>query len=422
VTLVGLSAIATAVYTYGNRYNGPPIRSDGFGYYLYLPAIFIHGDLHFSFIDNAVRDPTMSIYPLGNVKWAGLTRDDFGYTNKYPVGTALMQIPFFLASLAIAKFSNQNPTGFEMVFQYANICSSIFYLCLGSFILLLTAIRLTNLWVGLSLVSAAIFGTNVLFYGSYDGSFSHIYCFCLGSLVMYLVFIERERATIILYYGLLGAAIGLATIVRPTNLVWALLVLIGMPRCVGLIIRAMVAFSVGYGLLLVPQLAFWFFSTGNLVTYSYGDEGFNFLTPEMLNYLFSVRKGMFFWQPLYLLLSLGTIAAALKRRRGSILLLVLVVIADYINSSWRTWFFGGSFGSRPAVDTLPLLVIGSSLALQGRNISKAVAGATAFVVVLLVAANVIQMRGYIVSRIPFDGETWDGYVTFWRDTLPFPGR
>lgn len=419
LSLISGLALLTCVYTYHGRYNSPPIRSDGFGYYVYLPAIFIYNDIHFHFIDQWDQKQTLKDYDTKNLTlWSGLSKTDRGYVDKYPIGTALLETPFFLLALGASSFFYKSPNGFESIFQYANVLSSIFYLCFGSLLLLKVALRLTSALSAVLVVTLGIFCTNVLHYGSYDGSFSHIYSFFLACVAMYLVVDERAVLSIAAYYGLLGAVIGLATIVRPTNALWAFLVFIGLPDSPADRVRSGVAFALCAAALTLPQVIVWYITTGSAIFYSYGEEGFNFRAPEIFNYLFSVRKGMFFWQPAYFLLSIGTVVACLRRRYEAIPLLAVVIITDYVNASWHSWWFGGSFGARPAVDTLPLLVAGSCLALpKSWRAPKLILIPAAVATIVLAAVNLTQMQGYIVHAIDFDGTTLSSYLGFWRRRL-----
>ena len=417
IFFVGLGALLTNVFTYTNNYNNPPIRSDGFGYYLYLPAIFIYHDVRFRFIPKAIHSGALKSYPTKTFSWAGLTKNGSGYLNKYPCGTALMQLPFFLPALWMADFIYGHPNGFESVFQYANVISAMFFLCFGSAILFLICAEDGYEWLSLGLVAFSIFGTNALHYGSYDGSFSHIYCFFLSCVSAYLVFNKRNKLPVARYYGLLGAVIGLAVIVRPTNALWIPLALISAPNNLRDIVRSTVAFSLGLFIALLPQLLLWFITTGGVIVYSYGSERFNFLSPHLMSYLFSVQKGVFFWHPAYLVLTFGTLVAAFRGRRGALVLFVIVFISHYVNSSWHGWSFGGSFGARPAVDTLAFLVVGSGLALKKCRKSPKLFALAVAPMSLLVAVNLIQAHGYIIHRIPYGGTTWSSYVAFWQNML-----
>lgn len=92
---------SSIVYLYQIRnMSGDPIRSDGLGYYIYLPAKFIYHDLAFSF-----EHPFFS----------GLNIIEDGLVvNKYPIGTALMEVPFyFIADIIAGLSSNYQADGFS---------------------------------------------------------------------------------------------------------------------------------------------------------------------------------------------------------------------------------------------------------------------------------------------------------------------
>ena len=46
-------------------------------------------------------------------------------------------------------------------------------------------------------------------------------------------------------------------------------------------------------------------STGYFWVYSYGEEGFNFGSPHFIDILFSYKKGLFLYTPIYLIALLG---------------------------------------------------------------------------------------------------------------------
>lgn len=64
--------------------NAPKVYSDGFGYFVYLPAI-IHNDFTFSFVEGWEHPLSLNLV-------------DGGLLNKYPVGVAIMESPFFFAA------------------------------------------------------------------------------------------------------------------------------------------------------------------------------------------------------------------------------------------------------------------------------------------------------------------------------------
>src|SRR5678815_2615723 len=91
IVIAGTAAlgILSAVLIYTFRWNSPPIRSDGVGHYLYLPAALIDHDLT---LEKTVRRDFGGQRPEA----AGVNRAETGrMLIKYPVGEAILLLPFF---------------------------------------------------------------------------------------------------------------------------------------------------------------------------------------------------------------------------------------------------------------------------------------------------------------------------------------
>jgi hypothetical protein len=217
---------------------------------------------------------------------------------------------------------------------------------------------------------------------------------------------------------LAGLVIGLATIVRPTNIIAGALVLpwLFVKNRRTVLFSSAVSISIGFVVGIFPQVVFWRLTTGSAVSYSYGEEGFNFLAPHFWEYLFSAQKGVFFWHPFYFIMFVLSLAAVVSRRWTALPLLATVLASYYVGSSWHAWSFGGSFGARQAVDTLPLLAVGAAIFLGSSWRPSWWQGAALF---LLIAANGIQMNGYIRHLIPYNDMTWDAYMQFWWGVWPW---
>ena len=267
-------------------------------------------------------------------------------------------------------------------------------------------------------VLVAVLGTNTIMYGSYDGAFSHVYSYFLCCCTVAIVSLPRRELSTEWRRGLaLGVVIGLATMVRPTNLIGAPIILLILPARPKDAAWTVAAFSAAFVVSTLPQTAWWMATTGSPISYSYHQEGFDFAHPHLLEFLFSVRKGVFFWCPVYLLLVVTALFAPKERRIEAGVLLLIVAIFYYTCASWDPWAFGGSFGSRPAVDMLPYLVLAASLALPA-HIAPPLRLILGALLLALVATNLTQAWGYISQEyIKFDETTWDNYVLFWRSVL-----
>ncbi len=107
------------------------LKGDGVGYYEYLPSLFIHHDLIRK--DAPARIDSSRYYRIAKklvyVKYKGYEVD------KYPVGTAVLQWPFFYAAYLTTPLKGNYNDGYQAPFQRAVLYATLFYLFLGIFFL-----------------------------------------------------------------------------------------------------------------------------------------------------------------------------------------------------------------------------------------------------------------------------------------------
>jgi hypothetical protein len=213
----------------------------------------------------------------------------------------------------------------------------------------------------------------------------------------------------------IGACIGLATLTRPTCALFVLIPLCWRVREDGLRFigahasHAIAAVTVAT-LCVVPQLAYWKVTTGSFLFYSYGGETFDFTRPHVLEGLFGFRKGWFVYTPLALLAFFG-VSRVLRMgvlRSYPLMLACFFLPFVYITFSWDPWWYGGGFGSRPMIDTLPLLAL--TLALLVRHSFSLNALAKSLLATLLVACialNLFQQWQYQRGIIHHEAMTFE---------------
>lgn len=417
-------AIGVDAYVYGMHFNGKAIYSDGWGYYLHLPAIFIYGDPHLAFLNLPDLPADVAYYRFADGSWQGLSVHGSGYLDKYMFGPAVLQLPFFLIALSIGYFRYSAVNGFEATFQVANAISGIFYFGLGSFVVYRACrLRYPTLPSALAL-AIVMLASNLLDYGTADGCFSHVYGYCVLSGLVYLTVrqVESGKPPSLPAFIAFGLLIGLAIMVRPTNGIYALLFLVFAREApLRPLLTGSTCAVVASAVAASPQMILWFITTGWPIYYSYPGEGFHFRSPELLKYLFSIRKGIFFWHPLYLVMT-GALLQQLPRRpfEGGISLL-LVLLAFYLGASWIDYTFGDSFGSRQSIELLPVLLVPFA-----GNIAWWSSGRwrwpVATVASALVVLNVVLFNGYINHTLPRNNTDLVSYKKFWATTLGLADR
>ncbi len=93
------------------------IRSDGIGYYIYLPSIFIHNDLSLEWTiplrqGQGFQNIEKELY---GVRYLDKEETFF---NKYPIGISLLWFPFFSAGYIGSLISNSPlNSGFNPIFE-----------------------------------------------------------------------------------------------------------------------------------------------------------------------------------------------------------------------------------------------------------------------------------------------------------------
>jgi hypothetical protein len=416
--LAGLAALCLAgyVYVYTSGVAPEPIRSDGFSYYVYLPSVFLYGD---TTLASVARDCCGGAFPeeTGILRWPGTRR----WVNVHPIGVAVMQAPFFPFAHALTKWTNLSPDGFTLYYQHAAGLAGLVMTIAGlGFIRLLLRPHFSDRVVASTLV-ALLLGTNLYHYATFDSSYSHPYSFLLVAAFMYLIarWYERPSSRVSV---LLGLVAGLIVLVRHPNalllnLFWmfGLFLTKGADGLLRLYSRRRTELlRVGAVTLLVvtPQLALYQQATGRFVVSSYAGLGFNWMSPRILDVLFSVTKGLFFWSPLLGLATAGLVLLARSEgrlRSFATPAFLLLAIHTYVIASWWDWQLGGSYGSRGFVDVLPLFAPGLAAFFEWASRSRPRLTAATIVVIAAVSLSVFQMIQYWHGLIPFNDMTWDQY-------------
>lgn len=332
------------------------IRSDAKGYYGYLQAIFIRGD-------------------LGNepMAWEYVQVTPRGTLNKYFCGTSLFMAPWFLIGHDLAlgdpKARHDGLSHYE---QMAIGVGGWVYLLLGLLALraLLLGMGVREPVVSWTLVALGL-GTPLLQFAAVQPGWSHVYAFCAVSVLLLLVHRIAHGAR----PGWLvaaGAMLGLVVLIRPVNA----MVLLGVPVVLG---SATLPFVrglfrrpgwsalalLGFTAVVFLQPLLWHLQTGRWIEWGYRNEGFYWTRPEVMNVLFSWRRGLFLWTPLMTLVLMGAFWNFLRgdRTRGGWGLLYWAAIT-YVIASWWIWYYGSGFGSRVFIDHYPVLVVPMALMLE----------------------------------------------------------
>lgn len=348
---------------------------DVFGYYLYLPAAFIHDDVALrdrAWLDEVTRTytPSATIYQL-------VDGPDGARVIKYSSGMALLYAPGFLLAHLLAEPLGYPADGFSPPYQIAVASGCLAFALLGLVLFRHVLLHFfDDRWTAIVLLLIG-FGTNWFQLTAWDGTLlTHSALFTLYAWLMLATIRWHQRPTWAQAIQI-GVALGVITLIRPSELVAVLIPLMwGLHAAVDrrakwnaiaahpLHLLVAAAF---FALAVSPQLLYWKATTGQWLFYSYVNpgEGFDFATPHLRPFLISFRKGWFVYTPLMLYAVVGIAALWERIPQAFWAVLVFLLVDLWIVSSWSCWWYaGGSFSARSMVPAYVLLALPLGALLQ----------------------------------------------------------
>ncbi len=391
-----------------------PIKSDGIGYHAYLPSVIIYRN--FGLKEVVMEQKGTELEDSENWYGIALNTNTGKYSNQFPIGTALLSMPFFITADIATQITGGVRDGFSFYYQVFNIISALFYLLLGNYFLF----KLLNkkFSTAISLLSLIIinFGTNLIHYATYDPSFSHVYAFSLFALLLF--FSEKfshkksfKRAVLI------GFILGLIVLVRQINVIMLIVIvpaIINIKRPLQSIkqnLPYLITLIVTVLLVFLPQMLYWKHTSDNFLVFSYVGSYFNLFQPEVLNVLFSVRKGLIFWTPVIIFAFLGFIIMHKAKDKRTLCYFSVIMLQIYIVASWWAWFYGYSYGHRGFVEYFAMLAIPLAYFIQYalKNKKKLLYKAAFLLIIFFSFLSLFQMQQYWRGIIDGDGTTLERY-------------
>jgi len=315
-------------------------RWDVAHYYSYLPAKFCN---HNSFKFNTPFDNYLPESPIGKK------------IPKMTYGMSVMYLPFFAIGYKIAVNQGSATDGFSEPFATCVHWGSIFYGLLGLLLLRNFLVKFYSEWVVTLTLAICFFGTNLFHYILGSSEMTHGYLFCLISAFLLLTWHWHQSPTYKKSLGI-GLLIGLISLIRPTEILVALIFIFWnvvswdqLKERLNFFLRKKLHVMVILSIILLwwtPQLLFWKNMAGAYFFFSYEGERFFWTDPQIVNILFSYRKGWLVYSPLILLAFAGFFFMKGEARKLRSVILMLLALNIYILSCWWNWFYGGGFGGR----------------------------------------------------------------------------
>lgn len=387
------------------------IVSDGIVYYEYLPAAFIFNDLSFNFTNNLPADFDGTI-------WIETNKETGVKLPKTSLGLSYMYMPFFFLGHITANFTGFTTYGYSEPYGLFLCIGIWFYVFLSLFYLRkILLFYFSDAVTTLTLISILL-ATNLFYYTTIASTMSHGYSFCLFVFFIYhtIKWHQTKSWKTALFLGIIA---GLISIIRPTNALIAIVFILFnvfsleslkakiilfwkyRVQILVLIVAALLVWS--------PQIAYWKYFTGHYFYFSYGEERFYFNNPHILDGLFSYRKGWLLYTPIMVFAVLGIGFLFKFKKEWALAISIFTALNIYVAYSWWCWWYGGSFGSRPMVESYALMAIPLAMFYnwleQKHHLLRYV---SIFIIVLATALNLFQTQ-QTKTCLHWDGMTKEAY-------------
>lgn len=399
ILIIGL--ISFAFFPLLKYWKKHPFMNDVDQYYSYLVAVFIKNDLTFQ-------------WP--NPYWLHQSPLNI-MVQKMSIGLSILYSPLFLISHGIALIFNVNPNGYSTPYGYSIALGTIVYILIGLHYLRKTLLSYFPLKaVNLTIISI-YFGTNLLFYTVGWGLMSHSYLFFMMCIVIYCTH-SWYQSHKIKHIILIGFFMGLITVSRPIEIIFALFpLLFGVQNFTDVKNRIiewwnyrlqLIISFLFFTLPIFPQLLYWKKFAGSWIYFSYHNEKFYFSNPHVFEVLFSFRKGLFVYTPIIILSFIGILFSYKKKYFWSTILYVSINL--FLVSSWWCWWYGGSYGMRALTQSFAVLSFPMAYIITyifSKNTFKKI-GLT--IIYLLIGFSLTQTYQFSHHFIHWDSMTKKAYI------------
>lgn len=352
--------LVTSAFFYHTFQRTERIDWDVFGYYLYLPAKFIHNDINLEKKEGWL-DPAISKYKLTDSFYQAYKSPTGKYVFKYSMGMSVLYSPFFFAADVFVKNNKTyERDGFSLPYQVSMRLFVLTMILLGLFYLYKILRIYFSEYSTLFTLFLLVFGTNYYVMSFADGLMPHLSLFTLFSILLFYT-IKWHQQQKIKYAAIVGVCLGIAVLIRPTSAVVVVIPILWGVNGIQAIGERMYLFLSNFRQLLIlillafvvilPQLLYWHTQTNQWLFYSYPDEKLNFFTPHLTEIFFSYKKGWLLYTPAMCIAIIGFVFLYKNLKTLFLSIFLFFIINTYIISAWDCWWYGGSFAHRAFVES-----------------------------------------------------------------------
>jgi hypothetical protein len=405
--------------------NPYPIAWDVYGYYLYLPATFIYDDPGLE--SKEWIDQTRNKYKPSPTFYQVRSGKENRQVIIYNIGYSFIYAPGFFISHQLAPMLDYEADGFSKPYQCSLEITAFLLTLLGLFMFRKIALCFFSDKITALLQVVIFLGTNYYFQVTYDGTMPHNILFTLNCFIIWFTiqWHETKKTKHIIF---LACIIGLATLCRPTELLWIIL-----PLCWGTYDKVaffekrqlikkhsfqLILFSILLFAIIFIQFLYYRYTSGDFLTLNLHAERFSFLDPYTFKFLFSYKKGWLLYTPIMIFGIVGFYFPFKENKNNWWSLFIFFILNLYITSSWECWWYAASFSQRPMVETYAMMLfpMGYFLTWLTENKKKLQRLFLFSCLFLLVFLNIFQTWQFLNSILDAERMTKEYYWAIFGKT------
>jgi len=379
----------------------PQLNSDGAVYWGWF-SVILDGDLN---VGNQYAPVTES--------WARVYLSiptENGYIpDVFPIGPATSWLPGFLLGQAIS--SNLKTFGVPAVMDGYDWITRFFALLMSPVCVIL-GLQILRHWLKqwfnhihteYALISIFL-GSPLLYYTCFDPAFSHALEFLIIASLCAIFIRKKPHLYSSAQTWLAGVLSTFIIYTRLQDVGWVaiplLLILSDLfrlkQRSPTAYITRIIIFISGSVFTFLPQFLLWWLLHGQLLP-PYPNKYFLIWPVNFLSVLFSFKRGLFTWSPVFFIALPGLFFASSRLRRQLLIAFAGIGFIVYMSSSASDWWGGGCFGARRFVGSLP--VFAAALACQFKRFQSSPLKKILFniLVVLGITWNLVLMILFITG-------------------------
>lgn len=377
---------------------------DVLGYYLYLPATFVHHDfflnqIEWLQIEAQTRELTDTLYMVTQSPKGG---------NMYffLMGMAFLYLPFFLIAHLLAPILGFPADGFSEPYIYAMVIGALCYTSAAIYLLRKILLRYFSEITTAILLLFLAFTTNAINHLAIKNleTVNFLFFFVTAMVYLSIKWHENHKRKYLILIFLTGT---ISTLIKPSEIFIFLLPLLWNVTSFNDVKTKIILLFTTYKwdlfwaiisafVLVFPQMLYWFYETGKPIYDSYKNPGIgiDWWNPHILEALFSFRKGWLIYTPGAVFMLIGLYFLWKKNASIAWAISVYAGISFYIMISWTEWWYGAGYSFRPVVTLYPVLLIGMGYFLEAIRVKKILFSEVLILLAFFTFLNIFQYQQF----------------------------